>query len=217
LTAPNERDRTISAFILAGGASSRMGSDKALLDFRGEPLIAHTARLLARFAKDIVVIGAPKQYSHLGLHVIADAIVRASEDGEPLRTPLVGIATALSVSSSPWNLILACDLPYLTSRWLAWFLARARRSTALVVMPRTASGLEPLAAIYHRDCLASILDALKQGVRKVTDATSGLRAEIVQEKDWSELDPEGCVLTNMNSPADYQCAKAWWENENSRA
>ena len=78
-------------------------------------------------------------------------------------------------------------------------------------MPRTSSGLEPLAAVYRKECASPIIAALERGVRKVTDAMACFRMECPQEHDWRELDPEGRVLKNMNAPADYEEARKWLE------
>jgi molybdopterin-guanine dinucleotide biosynthesis protein A len=130
---------------------------------------------------------------------------------EAVRSPLVGIATALTATNAPWNLILACDLPYLTAEWLDWLLARAIDSDGQIVMPRTSGGLEPLAAVYRMECAAPIVAALGRGVRKVTDAIADFRIDLLSYGDWSKLDPEGRVLRNMNAPSDYEEAKKWFE------
>ena len=202
----------VSAFILAGGASTRMGREKGLLDFGGEPLVVRIARLLEPLAQEIIVIGTPERYSPLGLRAIADRSFLFGSDAEPVHSPLVGIATALSVTTSPWNLMLACDMPYLTREWIGWLLQRTVQSSAQAVMPKTSRGLEPLAAAYRKECAAQLIAALENGIRKVTDATSELRAEVVHENEWRSLDPDDCVLRNMNTPADYRLAKEWWES-----
>jgi molybdopterin-guanine dinucleotide biosynthesis protein A len=74
--------------------------------------------------------------------------------------PLAGIATALAVTQSRWNLIVACDLPYLSAEWLDWLLSRARRSRGDAVVPRTEHGIEPLAAVYRRESGELIATAL---------------------------------------------------------
>ncbi|HWX38202.1 MAG TPA: molybdenum cofactor guanylyltransferase [Candidatus Sulfotelmatobacter sp.] len=212
-----KRHLEISAFILGGGASSRMGSDKGLLEFGNEPLVLRTARLLEPLVHEVTIVGNPEQYSNLGSRVIPDRTVGAGTESNPVRTPLVGIATALTVTTSPWNLVLACDLPYLTRGWIDWLLDRAAISTAQIVMPRTPRGLEPLAALYRRECAAPILRALERGIRKVTDAISQLQTEYVDETEWSLFDPEHWVLKNMNSPEDYLEAKSRLENTNRGA
>jgi molybdopterin-guanine dinucleotide biosynthesis protein A len=79
-------------------------------------------------------------------------------------------------------------------------------------MPRTAGGLEPLAAVYRRECAESIIAALHRGVRKVTDAMEQFRIEFVTERDWWHIDLDGRVLRNMNAPEDYEEARRWWKD-----
>jgi molybdopterin-guanine dinucleotide biosynthesis protein A len=208
-----KRYHQIAAFILAGGASSRMGREKGLLKFGGEPLVVRTASLIEPLVTEVTVIGPPERYAILGLRTLADQNLAGLAGEEVVRTPLVGIATALNSTSSPWNLILACDLPYLTAEWLDWLLARAIDSDAQIVMPRTSRGLEPLAAVYRMECASSIVAAIESGVRKVTDAMAEFRTEQLSEIDWQVHDPHGRVLTNMNTLSDYEDAKQFLKAE----
>jgi molybdopterin-guanine dinucleotide biosynthesis protein A len=187
-----------------------MGKDKGLLVIGGEPLIARTARLVDPLVSEVTIVGAPERYTPLGFKAIADQSFRSPEGNELVRTPLVGIVTALNVTMSPWNLILACDLPYLSARWLNWLLTRAMDSEAQIVIARTSQGLEPLAAVYRRECAEPMIAALGRGVRKVTDALSELRMECLSENEWSKHDPLKRVLKNMNAPSDYEEAREWW-------
>jgi molybdopterin-guanine dinucleotide biosynthesis protein A len=206
-----KRHHQVAAFILAGGISSRMGREKCLLEFAGEPLILRTARLLEPLVSEVTIVGSPERYAALGLRVIADQNLGGEKAKEHVRAPLVGIATALQATKAPWNLILACDLPYLTAEWLDWLLVRTVDSDAQIVMPRTPGGLEPLAAVYRRECAGPIFAALERGVRKVTDAMAEFRMECLLESEWSVHDPEGRVLRNMNAPSDYEEARKWLE------
>ena len=205
--------RQVAAFVLAGGVSSRMGREKGLLEFGGEPLIARTVRLVEPLVSEVIVVGAPERYSSLGLSAIVDRDFRSGEDREAVLSPLVGIASALTASTATWNQILACDLPYLTPEWINWLLGRAVDSEAQVVMPRTPRGVEPLAAVYRGECAAPIVAALGRGIRKVTDAMAELRIEFVLEAEWGRHDPDGRVLKNMNTPAEYEEAKKWRETK----
>ena len=214
ISARMRRYPEVSTFILAGGASIRMGTEKALLEFGSEPLIKHTARVLEPLVGDVVVVGRPELYSALGLRAIPDKFVGQACGSEPVRASLVGIFTALTSTASDWNFILACDLPYLTREWVDWLLTRAVASRCQIVMPRTSRGLEPLAAVYRRECATAILAALKSGIRKVTDALAGFEIEFVEEMDWREFDPEHRVLKNMNKPEDYREAQRWWKSRN---
>jgi molybdenum cofactor guanylyltransferase len=204
----------VAAFILAGGLSSRMGKDKGLLEVGGEPLVVRTVRSIEPLVHEVTVVGPPERYGVLGLRSIADRTFRCGGETEAVRTPLSAIATALSITSAPWNLVLACDLPYVTSEWLNWLIARALNSQAQIVMPRTSRGPEPLAAVYSIGCAAPIVDALERGIRKVTDAISEFRIEFVLEKEWDRCDPDHRVLRNMNTPADYEEAQTWAKTSN---
>ena len=189
-----------------------MGREKGVLALGGEPLIVRTSRMVQPLVVDLTVIGPSKHFETLGLRAIADGDFAKQEGKEPLQTPLVGIATALNATKSPWNLILACDLPYLTAEWLDWLLARAEKSGAQIAIPRTARGLEPLAAVYRKECAAPIVAALDRGILKVTDAIAELGMECLCESDWKKLDPHNQVLRNMNTQADYEEAREWWNS-----
>jgi len=198
----------VAAFILAGGNSSRMGQHKGLLDFAGVPLIVETVHLLEPLVREVVVVGSPERYVGLGLRVIRDRKIGRSD--ELTQGPLVGIASALRVTQTPWNLILACDLPYLSGAWIDWLLSTATASSAEVVMPQTRHGVEPLAAVYRRECVSAIDASLGRGLRKVSDALGDLRVKLIHSREWRTFDPDGRVLANMNTPADYAEARKWW-------
>lgn len=205
-----KRHLQFAGFILAGGASSRMGRDKGLLDFRGVPLILRTARLLDPLVAKVTVVGPPHRYAPLGLHVIADEVRAEGGSEKRGRGPLAGISAALRATHSPWNLIVACDLPYLSAEWFKWLLSRALHSSGEAVVPRTERGIEPLAAVYRRECAARIGAALDRGTRKASDAIEELRLDFVYPRDWRSVDPSGLILRNMNSPEDYDEALKWW-------
>jgi molybdenum cofactor guanylyltransferase len=192
--------RQIAAFILAGGESSRMGRDKALLELGGMPLILRTARLVEAAAGPPAVIGNPEAYEPLGLRLIAD--------DWPGAGPLGGIATALRASDAPWSLVVACDLPYLTRDWLEYLIARALASQMDAVVPMNALGAEPLCAIYHKRAEPAISSALERGTRKVTDGLKDVRIEAIAPTEWKAFDSEGLLFKNMNSPEDYEEARA---------
>jgi molybdopterin-guanine dinucleotide biosynthesis protein A len=208
-----KRFRQVAAYILAGGASSRMGQDKGLLEFNGIPLIVHTAKLIEPLVASVTVVGSPERFASLGLSAIPDDGVSENAVTNISGGPLRGIAAALAKTRSPWNLILACDLPYLSAAWLEWLLSRAVGSRARVVIPRTEHGLEPLVALYRRECGPPIAAALARGVRKVTDAIGELNLDVVHQREWRRLDPSGLVLANMNTQADYEEARRRWTGE----
>jgi molybdopterin-guanine dinucleotide biosynthesis protein A len=190
-----------------------MGRDKGLLDFGGVPLIVRTARLLQPLVTEVTVVGSPSRYAKFGLRAIADEAKAQCGPDRAGCGPLAGIATALAATQSRWNLIVACDLPYLSAEWLAWLLSRALRSRSEAVVPRTEHGIEPLAAVYRRECGATITSALARGVRKVSDAIGELRLDLVYPREWQRIDPSELILINMNAPRDYTEARKWWSAE----
>lgn len=190
---------TIAGFVLAGGASSRMGRDKALLEFAGVPMLFRTAGLLESVTGCVTVIGSPEKYRSLSLPLLSD--------DWPGAGPLGGIATALRASAAPWSLVVACDLPNLTAAWLEYLVGRALSSPADAVLPVAARGAEPLCAMYHKRCEPGIRAALSRGVRKVSEGLATLRWEAIEPAEWKCFDSEGGLFENMNSPADYEQAK----------
>lgn len=191
--------RQIGGLILAGGESARMGKPKGLLELHGAPMIVHMARIVEAVAGTPIVVGSPQMYELVGLRAIADDFPGAG--------PLGGIATALRAADRPWNLIVACDLPYLTGAWLDYLAGRALRSTADAVIPMSEGGAEPLCAMYHKRGEDLIRAALERGTRKVTDGLAGLRVESVAPAEWKAFDSEGLLFKNMNSPREYEEVK----------
>jgi molybdopterin-guanine dinucleotide biosynthesis protein A len=197
---------SIAGFILAGGQSSRMGVDKGLLEIAGVPMITRAARLVeSAVGSPAVVVGAPERYRGLGLRAVAD--------DWPGCGPLGGIATALRVSDAEWNLIVACDLPYLTRVWLEYLLQRGRDSAEEAVVARNLTpankrGAEPLCAMYHKGSEPELRRALERGVRKVTDGLAELRVEMIEPAKWKGFDSDGLLFKNVNTPADYEEAEA---------
>jgi molybdenum cofactor guanylyltransferase len=195
---------SIAGFILAGGESSRMGRDKALLELGGISLLVRTVRLLDSVTAPASVISNVNAYRSLGVHLIGD--------DWPGAGPLGGIATALRASPAQWSLVVACDLPYLHKSWLDYLVARALVSTADAVVPLSAHGLEPLSAVYHKRSEPAIRSVLEQGTRKLTDGLKKLCLETIEPAEWKGFDSEGLLFKNMNSPGDYKEARARFGN-----
>jgi len=210
------RYNEVAAFILAGGQSSRMGRDKAWLELAGVPLVVRIAHAVEPLVSTVTVVGPPERFKSAGLTAIPDRISKSDTSAELRLGPLGAIVTALNASECRWNLMLACDLPYLSTQWLDWLLQQATASPAQVVMPERIGGVEPLAAVYRKECAAVLSAALAREVRKVSDALSGLRVTVIAETEWRPLDPDGRVLANMNTPEEYAQARKWWEEVEGR-
>jgi len=178
-----------AGFVLAGGQSSRMGSDKALLPFMGSTLVEHVAKQVHQAAGNVILVGDPDRYSNLSYPVIRDIC--------PGRGPLSGIHAALATSREEWNLIVACDMPAVTSAFLTKLIERAECTKAHAVIPTGPSGLpEPLCAAYSHRSLGVIADSLKRDIRKVMDGLTGLEIDF-----WRV--PDARHFQNLNTPAEW--------------
>lgn len=180
--------RPLSAFILSGGASRRMGSDKALLLFKGKPLLVHLASVVHTLTPALTVIAPSGRYESLGFSTLPDI--------RPGCGPLSGIETALTHSPADWSLILACDLPHLTPAWLETLVSSALSSPEQQII---ASGdpPNPLAAVWHKSALPAVHDALNTGNFRVRDLLSTLSSKILIPQD-----PQ--ILANWNRPEDIE-------------
>ena len=160
--------------------------------------------LLEKAVTHVSVIAPSSKYAALGVSGIRD---RCEGQG-----PLAGIITALlnteeTGTGAEWNLIVGCDMPFLTREWLLYLVERARASGADVVAPRSAQGLEPLCACWRTSAAATLQDVFNRGVRKITEAMKSLEMEIVDEADWKRFDTAGRLFWNMNTVADFDEAK----------
>jgi molybdopterin-guanine dinucleotide biosynthesis protein A len=148
----------VTAFILAGGRSTRMGTDKALLSLGGQTLLERALQTAGTVAKTVLIAGPRERYARYG-DVVEDVICDCG--------PLGGIHAALRVTKTELNLMLSVDTPLMGSEFLAWLLQQARTSDELVVVPEALGGLQPLAAVYRRSLRAVAEHALKSGDYKI--------------------------------------------------
>jgi molybdenum cofactor guanylyltransferase len=178
-----------AGFVLAGGRSSRMGSDKALLPFKGATLVEYVAAQVHQAAGNVTLVADPARNSYLSYPVITDIY--------PARGTLSGIHAALAASDAEWNLIVACDMPDVSASLLTSILERAESGTAHAVIPAGPSGLpEPLCAAYNRRAIDAIERALDRDIRKVMDALIGLEIDLWQV-------PDSRHFHNLNTPAEW--------------
>jgi molybdenum cofactor guanylyltransferase len=187
-------------FVLTGGRSGRMGTDKALLPFGDGPLILWMAALVKGVTEDVTLIGSPGKYSYLGLPI--------EEDVFPGQGPLGGIHAALTHSGAALCLIVGCDMPYLSKEFLSWLVGIAQTSRAdAVVAESPAFGFEPLGAVYTPSCLPAMEDALRRGNVKVRDLFQQLRLRVVKREEWLPYDPQGRLFCNLNTIQEYEEAR----------
>jgi molybdopterin-guanine dinucleotide biosynthesis protein A len=200
----------VAGYILAGGGSTRFGRDKALVEFGGQQMLARMTKLMRGVTKELKLVAAPGKYAEFGMQLLADRW--------PGQGPLGGIITALedaaqSVTRPEWNLIVSCDMPFLTQDWLFFLGDRAAKSKAQVVFPHSASGPEPLCACWQTAAAAKLRPGFERGVRKVMEGIALLHAEVLDEADWKRFDSAGRLFWNMNTAGDYEEARRILEAE----
>jgi molybdopterin-guanine dinucleotide biosynthesis protein A len=176
-------------YVLTGGASFRLGRDKALLAYGGSTLVEHIAATVRAVCGNVTLVGAPARYRHLRLTTI--------DDHHPGRGPLSGIEAALSHSPHDWNLILACDLPGVQPPLLTRLLATAAAGPADVVAVAAADGRpEPLCAAYHRRTLPVIIDAIASDRLSAWQVLTSMKLTTIQKHP-------GESLGNINTAEDW--------------
>jgi molybdopterin-guanine dinucleotide biosynthesis protein A len=191
----------ISVVIQAGGLSSRMGQDKALMPFLGEPLIAHLARRLGELAGEMIVTtNQPEKYGFLGLPLYEDIL--------PGMGALGGLYTALFAAAQPVVAVVACDMPFIKPELLRAQCRMLVAESADVVVPRSLLGLEPLHAAYRREsCLPAIRAALETGERKMTGWYPLIRVRVMELNEVAAYDPEYLSFINVNNPEEFRRAE----------
>ncbi len=171
-----------------GGRSSRMGRDKALLEWHGTPLAEHVAQAVQHAAGSVMLIGDPSRYGGLGYEVRADDC--------PGLGPAGGVATALRLGRAEWNLMVACDMPNISPEALQLLLERTQTSQANCIVPVGSNcELEPLCAVYHARCLEPLDQAIRENRLRMKDLVVELGADLV-----TGLEPRW--LVNFNTPED---------------
>ena len=181
----------LTAFVLAGGRSSRMGRDKAFLEFHGESLLTRALRLAQSASADVAIVGPSSKFAAFG---------RVVEDAFWNHGPLGGIHAALKSSTADLNLILAVDMPFVSPKFLAYLVNRARSDNALVTIPRNVEGWQPLCAIYQRAFAAKAEAALQAGENKIDRLFQGSDIAMITAKELKRF--PGNQFRNLNTPDD---------------
>jgi molybdopterin-guanine dinucleotide biosynthesis protein A len=191
----------MNGFVLAGGRSSRMGRDKALLSHAGRPLVAHAVSLLRTAGLEPHILG-----SRPDLAQYAPVI----EDLHPGCGPLGGIEAALTASNSEWNAFVSVDVPLLPAFFLRYLCERAAITGAAATVPTVGGRLNPLCAVYHRSLLPDIKQRIEAGDYKVMhvieDHTNSdvfiVESVAAARDDWPVAPPLHRWFQNLNTPED---------------
>jgi molybdopterin-guanine dinucleotide biosynthesis protein A len=194
---PEKDAPPLSAIILAGGRSRRFGTDKALIPWRGRPLIETVLEAVSQVTSEsIVVTNSPQPLRELSARLVPDEL--------PGTGSLVGIHSGLKAARHDHSLVVACDMPLLNLELLTHMAAQPRDYDVLI--PRTAEGVEPLHAIYGRACIDPIARVLHDGGRRIIQFFPQVRVRYLEQKQVDRFDPHHLSFFNINTPQDLQKA-----------
>ncbi len=187
----------VSAAVMAGGRSRRMGRDKAWLDVGdGRPIVRRVIDVLSQVADEVFLVANDQRYASLGLRVVPD---RFPEGGA-----LGGIATGIGAAAHERVLVAACDMPFLRPEVFRLLVDLSEGWDAVV--PRVNGEYETLHALYTKACLAPIERALGAGKMRVVSFFGDVRLRVVAEDELRSVDPELRSVTNVNTPEELAAA-----------
>jgi molybdenum cofactor guanylyltransferase len=192
-------DFEITTFVLVGGKSTRMGTDKAFLELAGRTLLARTLDFAASIASPVKIVGEPTKFARFGPVV---------EDIYHEHGPLGGIQAALASTAIELNLMLAVDLPFLRPEFLRYLTSCARESSAVVTVPRALGGLQPLCAVYRRGFLAPAERSLRAGKNKIDALFAEVDTRVIDENELRKFGFGEEMFCNVNTPEDWEKAQA---------
>jgi molybdenum cofactor guanylyltransferase len=182
----------LTAIILAGGMSRRMGINKALIFYHGKPLIQYSIDLALRFTKDIFISSSHDGLKSFGFKVVQDIL--------PVSAPLSGIHAGLRESNTDWNLILTCDMPNVSEDVIRYLINNMGKDTTLV-LPGHGEYVEPLCGLYHRNLVPVIESCFRQQEYAPLDLFGKVKYKILSVEGIINADPS-FIFRNMNEKRD---------------
>ncbi|MFQ5944469.1 MAG: molybdenum cofactor guanylyltransferase [Anaerolineales bacterium] len=184
--------------VQAGGQSSRMGRDKALIPLGGVPLIEHVLRRLDGLGDDILITtNRPDEYAFLGK--------RMAVDRRPGAGALHGLLTALEAAQGERVLLVGCDMPFISRSLVEHMLSIP--TDAEVVIPRRGGKLQPLLTIYAKSCIDPVRESLQAGEKRMISFFLRIQAFIVEQEIVDLYDPDGLTFFNANTPEELEQAE----------
>jgi molybdenum cofactor guanylyltransferase len=191
----------LSAFILAGGKSTRMGADKAFVRLGGRTLLDRVQGLARSLTSDVRIIGDPAKFAAFA-PVVQDVFRECG--------PLAGIHAALRASSRELNLILAVDVPFVSLPLLQYLIERARNSaTATVTVTQAGGGWQPLCAVYRREFADAAEQALRAGRHKIDALFEATPTQVIKEDELEAAGFSAEMFRNLNTREELEAAQVW--------
>ncbi len=192
---------SLTVAIIAGGKSSRMGTDKSFAPLLGRPLIEHVIARAADLGQQetILITNRPEDYAHLKLPMFTDIL--------PDRGSLGGIYTALHYSQSVDTFCIACDMPFINPDLMRYMIELRTGGSYDVIVPKVDDHPQGLHAIYGKACLGPIRERIDAGQLKVIGFYDRVRVRYLEPAEYARFDPHGLVFHNVNTPEELQVAQ----------
>jgi len=191
----------MTSIILAGGKSLRLGRSKFLETIEGKSLIQWVVDRLAIVSAEIIIATARGE----AIPCSSDVRIKTVADIYPGKGPLAGIHSGLTASSSSQAIVVSCDTPFLNVSLLEYMTQTLADSD--VALPRIGEMIEPLCAVYSKNCLAPIQELLERDERQIRKLFSMVKVKYVEEDEINRFDPEHLSFFNINSQADLERAR----------
>jgi molybdopterin-guanine dinucleotide biosynthesis protein A len=180
------------------GAGTDKDKDKVFLEFGGQTLLDRALSVMGTVCDRVAIVGDPAKFTKYE-SIVADIF--------PGCGPLAGIHAALLHSSVELNLMLAVDMPFVSRELLALLFAAAEESDAIVTVPRSGKGLQPLCAVYRRDFLPVAEQALRAGKYKIDAVFSSVSVRVIEEGELAAAGFSERSFFNVNTPQDRVAAE----------
>jgi molybdopterin-guanine dinucleotide biosynthesis protein A len=194
----------LTAFVLAGGKSMRMGADKSFIEYQGRTFLARALDLARSVTSDVRIVGSREKFAAFAAANSAPVVEDIFRDCGPL----AGIHAALLASSSELNLMLAVDTPFIPSEFLRFLITHARSDReAFVIVPSSAGRSQPLCAIYRREFAAIAENALRAGQNKIGRLFDEVPTRLIEDHELHNAGFGPGIFRNLNTPEELAAEK----------
>ena len=181
----------ITGIILAGGQNTRMGTDKALIQFNGKTLLENAIEICRPVCQTIIISSNNSDHENFGCQIIRDEIKNCG--------PLSGIYSCLKKSDTSWNFVISVDSAFIPPDFAAFLISEIGDFDAVV--PFHENGKEPLVALYNKNCVSVIQENIELNDFKLQNLLNVLNTKFVDVEKWLKKYPE--IFRNLNRPEDF--------------
>ncbi|MEK6223185.1 MAG: molybdenum cofactor guanylyltransferase [Chloroflexota bacterium] len=194
----------ITIAIQAGGQSRRMGRDKGLVPLNNKPMIEHVLTRLEGIAEEIIITtNQPENYEYLGLPLFTDR--------QPQAGALAGLETAVKAANGDYVFVVACDMPFVSSKLVKYITARAKQAD--VIVPHFEDRYQPLHALYNKStCMPAIKTVLAENKKRVISFFPLVSVQEISAAEIKPIDPTGRSFQNINTPEELTLAEIYLNN-----